>query len=198
LAVELFGGEKKLEDKMIEVTVDDVLAKLAAGETLPQVDASGAATEKAEAWLVRLTAGNHRVILLREKEGRRLLPIWVSPADGEAIAIQLQGRLPIRPLTFDLVKELLAVGNLQLQRAGITRLHDQVFYGTLAVKAAGGEVLEIDCRPSDAINLALRMEVPIYVSPDVMAQEGVAVEEGGSYDYLPCESGEQWVSLVHR
>jgi RNA polymerase sigma factor (sigma-70 family) len=198
LAVEALGREEKMEVELIEVTVYDVLAKLAAEETLSQVETAGAATEQAEAWLVRLTAGNHRVILLREKEGARLLPIWVGPAEGEAVAIQLQGRSPVRPLTFDLVKELLAAGNITLQHVAVTRLHEQVFYGTLAVNAGGGEVREIDCRPSDAINLALRMEVPIFVAPDVMTQESVIAEAGGSYDYLPCELGEQWVPLVQR
>jgi bifunctional DNase/RNase len=114
------------------------------------------------------------------------------------VAIQLQGRSPVRPLTFDLVKELLAAGNISLQYVAITRLHEQVFYGTLAIRAGGGEIREIDCRPSDAINLALRLSVPSYVARDVMEQEGVEAGESNSYDYLPCEPEEQWVSLARK
>jgi bifunctional DNase/RNase len=192
------GEEKEMEAVMIEVTVYDVLGKVAAGQTLPQVDARGTAAQQAEEWLVRLSAGNHRVILLEEKGSNRMLPIWVSPADGEAAAIQLQGRSPIRPLTFDLVKELLAAGDVRLESVAVNRLHEHVFYGTLTIQTKGSEGRKIDCRPSDAINLALRMEVPIYVAADVLAQEGVRAEERERYDYLPCESEERWVSLTGK
>lgn len=192
---EFSDWKRQLEDNMIEVTVYDVLAKFAEKETLPEGEKSGSLVERAEEWLVRLKTGGHRVILLAEKEGQRLLPIWIGPVEGEAIVIQLQGRSPLRPLAFDLMKELLAAGSMQLQRVAISRLHEKVFYGVVSVATNGATARDIDCRPSDAINLALRMEAPIFVAPEIMAQEGVVAEEGG-YDYLPCEVGERWVSLL--
>jgi RNA polymerase sigma factor (sigma-70 family) len=196
LATEFYGREGQMEVEMIEVTVYDVLAKLAKEDTLPQADETASLTERAEEWLVRLNAGSHRVVLLAEKEGSRQLPIWVGPIEGEGMVMQLQGHSPMRPLTFDLVKELLEVGNMELQSVAISRLHEKVFYGALTVKTDAATTRELDCRPSDAINLALRMKAPIFVGPEIMAQEGITAEEGDGYDYLPCESDEQWVSLL--
>jgi uncharacterized protein len=85
---------------------------------------------------------------------------------------------------------------MELQSVAISRLHEKVFYGALTVKTDAATTREIDCRPSDAINLALRMKAPIFVGPEIMAQEGITAEEGDGYDYLPCESDEQWVSLL--
>ena len=181
---------------MIEVTVHDVLAKFAEGETLSGVDETRPVVEQAEEWLARLNAGRHRVVLLAEKDGPRLLPIWVGPSEGEAIAIQLQGRSPLRPLAFNLMKELLAAGNMQLRRVAISRLHEKVFYGFVSLRTNGMAAHDIDCRPSDAVNLALRMEAPIFVAPEVMAQEGVKAEKGGGHDYLPRETGERWLSVL--
>lgn len=196
LAGELPGRARRMEDKMIEVTVADVLAKIAEDETLPAVDDSRPATEQAEAWLVRFSRGSHRAVLLAEKEGERVLPIWIGPVEGEAIAIQLQGRSPARPLTFDLLKDVLAAGDLQLRHAAISRLDECVYYASLVVQRNGAPVQEIDCRPSDAINLALRMEAPIFVAAEVMGQEGVVVAERGGYGFLEREVGERWVSVV--
>lgn len=188
--------EKQTEVEMIEVTVHDVLAKLAEGESMPQIDRTKTAIEQAEQWLLRLKPDGHRVILLSEKEGARLLPIWVGPVEAESIVIQLQGFSPARPMTFDLMKEILTVGHMQLQEVAVSRLHEKVFYGTLKVKTNGdGRETEIDCRPSDAINLALRVQAPVSVASEIMDQEGVTSEDG-DYSYLEREEGVRWVSLL--
>lgn len=201
LAAEFAGrpGQKELE--MIEVTVQDVLARLPEGTAWPEVDEEKPAVEQAEQWVVRLGMSGHRVVLLKEQVqeegGERLLPIWVGPFEAEAVIVHLLGPAPMRPLTFDLMKTLLSIGDMKLTRATVSRLHERVYYGTLAVQNANGDDHEIDCRPSDAINLAVRMSAPIFVAPEVMEQQGVNEgEDDGSFGYLPTEEGEVWRSLL--
>lgn len=191
LVVEFAPREGQMEVKMIEVTVQDVLAKQAIEETVAQVDLSTPPDE----WLKRLNL--HRVVLLAEQDGERLLPIWVGPAEGEALSIHIRGQSPIsRPLTFDLMKELFAVGDMELQGVALSRLHEHVYYGMLIVETNDDGRQEIDCRPSDAINLAARMQAPIYVAPEVMEQFGKVADDSGDYSFLQVEPGEQWVSII--
>lgn len=96
-----------------------------------------------------------------------------------------------------LMKEILAAGQMKLQEVAISRLHDEVFYGTLMVKMNDTDTeTEIDCRPSDAINVALRVRAPITVAPEIMDQQGLTPEEDKDYSYLQHEEGERWVSLL--
>ncbi|MFW6183680.1 MAG: bifunctional nuclease domain-containing protein [Chloroflexota bacterium] len=184
------------EDVMIEVTVQDVVAKVVEDATFAQAELARPMPGGPEAhkWLSQLNL--HRVILLAEKEGPRLLPIWAGPAEGEALTIHLKGRSLARPITFDLMKDLLAVGNMQLESVAINRIHENVFYGTLIITVNGKGAQEVDCRPSDALNLAVRADAPILVAPEVMDQIGVTPGEGAGYDFLPQSDGERWVSLL--
>jgi hypothetical protein len=113
--------------------------------------------------------GSMVLILLKERQGERVLPMWVGLPEGNALALQLMARQTPRPMTFELMVRLLNVGSLQVEKVGVTRLHDKVFYATLWVRV-GHQVHEIDARPSDAINLALRVQAPIFVEPTVFAQ----------------------------
>lgn len=180
---------------MIEVTIHDILAKVAREETLAHVDLSAPPSEQSQ-WVERLNL--YRVVLLAEKEGKRLMPMGVGPTAGEGLVLQMQGRSPGRPLTFDLIKELFIVAKMELQSVIIGRLHEKIYYSTLVIKTEGDDSQEIDCRPSDAINLALRMEAPILVAPEVMAEHGFLTEEDENYTFLAphLEAGEQWVSLL--
>lgn len=191
LRADTIAMEGPKEAAMIEVAIQDVLVKQVGEEALPQIDFSKP-EQQADAFLHRMKL--HRVVVLEEKEGERILPIWVGPAEGEAIVLYMKGQELARPITFDLMKEIFAVGQMRLQSAAVSRFQKRVFYGTLFVKGSGnGDVQKVDCRPSDAINLALRMEAPILVAPEVMEQLGV-VEDGD--DFLPREEGERWVSLL--
>lgn len=116
-----------------------------------------------------------RVIVLREQAGERRLPIWVGPPEADAIVLHLAGEQLPRPMTFDLTARLLAVAGATLTRVVINRLHEEVFYAVLHV-TAGGAIHEVDARPSDAINLALRTGAPLFVAPEVMDAQGVAPE----------------------
>lgn len=191
LRVDTIAREGQKEAAMIEVEIQDVLVKQVGEEALPQIDFSKP-EQQADAFLYRMKL--HRVVVLGEKEGERVLPIWIGPAEGEAIVLYLKGQELARPITFDLMKEIFAVGQMRLQSVAVSRFQERVFYGTLFVQDSGDGVQEVDCRPSDAINLALRMEAPILVAPEVMEAEGMVVEDGD--DFLPREEGERWVSLL--
>ena len=119
--------------------------------------------------------GSMVLILLKERQGERVLPMWVGLPEGNALALQLMAMQTPRPMTFELMVRLLDVGSLQVEKVGVTRLHDKVFYATLWVRV-GNQVHEVDARPSDAINLALRVQAPIFVEPAVLAQAGLPPE----------------------
>jgi hypothetical protein len=117
-----------------------------------------------------------RVVVLKEKAGGRVLPIWIGPYEADMLTLQLAGNSMPRPLTFDLVLRLLETAQARLERVTIHRLHEEVFYSTLEL-AVGGQAHSVDARPSDALNLALRAGVPIFVDEGVLAAAGIAADK---------------------
>lgn len=120
--------------------------------------------------------GPQRLITLREQGGERFLPIWIGPAEAEAIAIALRQIETIRPLTHDLLKNVLRRFGAQLVQVNITRLENDTFYAELVLEQEGEEI-RIDCRPSDAIALALRTAAPILVAENVLQEAGYKPEK---------------------
>jgi bifunctional DNase/RNase len=118
----------------------------------------------------------HRVILLREVDSERLLPIWIGPFEAEAIAIRLRDIEVARPLTHDLLGNVIAEMGGEVSHIAVTDLRNDTFYARITVNV-NGSPLEIDSRPSDAIALAVRVDVPIFVEEDVMARAGIVQEE---------------------
>lgn len=118
----------------------------------------------------------HHVVLLKEQEGERVLPIWIGPYEAEMIAVQLRQDEMLRPLSYDLFNSLLDVSNTAVVSANVTSLNDKVFIGALKISVDGKEQ-SIDCRPSDALTLATRLNSPIFVAPDIMAAEGMTLKE---------------------
>jgi len=116
---------------------------------------------------------NQPIVLLREAAGDRYLPIWIGAVEATAIAFAQQGVVPPRPLTHDLVKDLLVALQQELSEVRITEVKDGVFYALL-VFASG---VEVSARPSDSIALALRTGTRIYCAEDVLAEAGLAVPE---------------------
>src|SRR5437867_2999741 len=102
---------------------------------------------------------NQPIVLLREREGERYLPIWIGAAEAAAIALSLQGVVTPRPMTHDLLKNILEDLAIEVQRIVVTELRDSTFYATIELKRQG-EAFEISSRPSDAIALAVRMATP--------------------------------------
>ncbi len=115
---------------------------------------------------------NQRVVILKELEGERYLPIWIGHFEAEAIAMELQGVEAARPLPYDIMKKIIGDLGGHVRRILVTGLRDDVFYATIVIEAAGRQV-EIDSRPSDAIAMAVRTKVPIFVDESVMEKAGV-------------------------
>jgi bifunctional DNase/RNase len=115
---------------------------------------------------------DHRVVLLKEVDSERVLPIWIGTHEAEAIAIRMRGVQVARPMTHDLLGNMIAGLGGQVLRITVNALRDDTFYALITVRLDGHDV-EIDSRPSDAIALAVRAEVPIFVEDSVMSQAGI-------------------------
>ncbi len=116
---------------------------------------------------------NQPIVLLREVEGERYLPIWIGAVEATAIAFAQQGVVPARPLTHDLLRDVVSSLGHTLTEVRITELTDGVFFAVLAFE--GG--VEVSARPSDAIALALRTGTPIYGAETVLEAAGIAVPD---------------------
>jgi bifunctional DNase/RNase len=114
----------------------------------------------------------HRVVILKEVDGERHLPIWIGSYEAEAIAMELQGVTASRPLPYDLMRSLIDRLGGVVDRVTVTELTDDVFYARIVLRQDGREI-EIDSRPSDAIALAVRAQVSIQVDESVMEKAGV-------------------------
>ncbi|MCF7854324.1 MAG: bifunctional nuclease family protein [Candidatus Pacebacteria bacterium] len=116
------------------------------------------------------------VVFLKSNDDERTLPIFIGAQEAQAIALMLNGVKPPRPLTHDLMKNMLDILEARLERVVINDLQDGTFYGTLIV-AFESNTLTVDSRPSDGIALALRYNAPVFVAPNVMDEAGVVLEE---------------------
>ena len=116
---------------------------------------------------------NQPIVLLRERDGERYLPIWIGAVEATAIAYAQQGVEPARPLTHDLLADVVAGLGHELVEVQITDLSDGVFYADLVFD--GGRT--ISARPSDAIALALRVDAPVVASPEVLDEAGIALPD---------------------
>lgn len=126
---------------------------------------------------VRVSLTNQqRIVILKQVNRERYLPIWIGLYEAEAITIALQNIQVARPQTHDLLKTLIQTLNARLAQVEVISLSDDVFYGNLILDI-NGQRREVDCRPSDALALAARTNVPIMVSSDVMAQAGISPED---------------------
>ena len=110
---------------------------------------------------------NTPVVVLREEEGERTLPIWIGAPEANAIALELQGVKPERPFTHDLMKQLIVGLGGELKRVLIAGLRENTYLAQLLIHR-GGELFEVDARPSDSIALALRMQAPIFSNEDLL------------------------------
>lgn len=117
-----------------------------------------------------------RIVILREVDADRYLPIWIGIYEAEAIALALQDVEVARPLTWDLLKNIFTILDARIIRVEVTSLHDDTYYGNI-VAEVDGRTLDIDSRPSDAIALAVRAHVPILVARPILDSVGVIPEE---------------------
>ena len=119
--------------------------------------------------------GKQPIVLLKTADGNKFLPIWIGHPEAAAILMKLQGATTPRPMTHDLVTEMLSQLDAQVVRITVTELRDSTFYAQITVQQDGSEI-EIDSRPSDAIALAIRAEAPIFVADRVIEESAIEFE----------------------
>ena len=119
--------------------------------------------------------GKQPIVLLKTADGNRFLPIWIGHPEAAAILMKLQGASTPRPMTHDLVTDMLEQLDAQVIRITVTELKESTFYASITVQQNGSEV-EIDSRPSDAIALAVRAEAPIFAADDVIEESAIEFE----------------------
>jgi bifunctional DNase/RNase len=138
---------------------------------------------------IRVSLMNYqRVVILKEKAAERYLPIWIGPAEADAIAIKLQGVTVPRPLTHDLLHSVIGTLGATVNSIIISDLKSDTFYAKILLAEDGGQT-EIDCRPSDAMALAVRAEVPIFADEAVLDKAGILLDKETGKPVIP-EAGE--------
>jgi uncharacterized protein len=119
--------------------------------------------------------GKQPIVLLKTADGNRYLPIWIGQPEAAAILMKLQGAATPRPMTHDLVTEMLEQLDAQVVRITVTELRDNTFYASITVQQNGSEI-EVDSRPSDAIALAVRADAPIFAADRVIEESAIEFE----------------------
>jgi len=125
---------------------------------------------------IRVSLMNYqRVVILKEKMAERYLPIWIGPAEADAIAVKLQGVTVPRPLTHDLLRSVIDSLGATIDFILVNDLKSDTFYAKIMLNVDGRQ-LEIDSRPSDALALAVRVEAAIYVEEEVLDKAGILLD----------------------
>ena len=119
--------------------------------------------------------GKQPIVLLKTVDGNRFLPIWIGHPEAAAILMKLQGASTPRPMTHDLLTEILSELDARITRITVTELRENTFYAQVTVQRDGTEV-EVDSRPSDAIALAIRAEAPIFAADQVIEESAIEFE----------------------
>ena len=120
---------------------------------------------------------NQPIVLLKEVDGSRFLPIWVGAVEATAIAFAQQGMVAQRPLTHDLIANILEAADLTMTAVQVVQLKDGIFYAELQVRTDSGTALKISARPSDAIAIALRTKSKILADSDLLDEVGIDIPE---------------------
>lgn len=118
---------------------------------------------------------NRPVLILRNEDAGKVLPIWIGPYEAYAIMTAIEGIEPTRPMTHDLIKTLLDAMDAEVERVVVNDLADNTFYALIVLDTHQGRI-EVDARPSDAIAVALRTGAPIYVARTIIELSGAAAE----------------------
>jgi uncharacterized protein len=122
--------------------------------------------------------GKQPIVLLKTADGNKFLPIWIGHPEAAAILMKLQGASTPRPMTHDLVTDMLGQLDAQVVRITVTELKENTFYASITVQQNGSEI-EIDSRPSDAIALAVRADAPIFAAEEVIEESAIEFEGEG-------------------
>ncbi len=125
---------------------------------------------------IRVSMLNYqRVVILKEKDSERYLPIWIGPAEADAIAVKLQDVAVPRPLTHDLLGSVVNALGANVDSIVVSDLRNDTFFAKI-ILAVNGKQIEVDSRPSDAIALAVRVKVPIFADDAVLDKAGIIID----------------------
>ncbi|MGZ8842949.1 MAG: bifunctional nuclease family protein [Pyrinomonadaceae bacterium] len=136
------------------------------------------------------------IIILKDVNSETMLPIWVGAYEANAIALEIEKIAPPRPMTHDLLRNLIVELGLTVDRVVVTSLRDNTFYAVIEMTGEDGEAMRLDSRPSDAIALALRADCPIFVDAEVIqaSRNSIATDEESQSEDEPGE--EDWPDVI--
>ncbi len=137
---------------------------------------------------------NMALVILRDLDGKKALPIWIGTQEANAIALEIEQVSTPRPMTHDLIKNILAGIKASVTRIVVNDLKDQTFYATIFLSLQGQEI-RVDARPSDAIAVALRAQAPIFVTLDVIERAGTIDVNGQNLTENP-ERLREWLENI--
>ena len=134
------------------------------------------------------------IIILKDVSSETMLPIWVGAYEANAIALEIEKIAPPRPMTHDLLRNLIVELGLKVDRVVVTSLRENTFYAVIELATETGEPMRLDSRPSDAIALALRADCPIFVDLEVIqaSRNTIATDEEGAEE----NEGEEWPDVI--
>ena len=133
------------------------------------------------------------IIILKDVNSDTMLPIWVGAYEANAIALEIEKIAPQRPMTHDLLRNLITEMGARVERVVVTELRDNTFFAVIEMRNGAGEAILLDSRPSDAIALALRADCPIFVSDGVIQASRNTVVEGTEGE---SESEDEWPDVI--
>ena len=136
------------------------------------------------------------IIILKDVDSDTMLPIWVGAYEANAIALEIEKIAPPRPMTHDLLRNLIIELGIQVDRVVVTSLRDNTFFAVIEMRMSDGNRMVLDSRPSDAIALALRADCPIYVDAEVIkaSRNNVSPDDEGGED--SAQSEEDWPDVI--
>jgi hypothetical protein len=138
---------------------------------------------------------NSPIVLLKEVEGQRVLPIWIGLLEATAIASELEGIKFSRPMTHDLLKNIMGLMNVKVNRVEVCDLKNNTYFAVIHINHNGKE-MSIDARPSDALAISLRMGAPIFVAEDVIKKSSQVEITGEPED--TSEQGKRWQEILEK
>jgi len=137
------------------------------------------------------------IIILKDVNSETMLPIWVGAYEANAIALEIEKIAPPRPMTHDLLRNLIVELGLRVERVVVTSLRDNTFYAVIEMVAGNGDSMRLDSRPSDAIALALRADCPIFVDLEVIqaSRNSIASDDETAGEFQ-AEVEEEWPEVI--
>ena len=136
------------------------------------------------------------IIILKDVQSDTMLPIWVGAYEANAIALEIEKIAPPRPMTHDLLRNLIIQLGVQVERVVVTRLQDNTFFAEIEMRNSDGNLMRLDSRPSDAIALALRADCPIYVDMEVIKASRNTIPADEVEEGEGSTSEEEWPDVI--